>query len=89
VDLYLNCPYRPNVHGAHRDKFTFIFIIVIASTIQLMLWRQVKEDELGRECSMDGRNTDAYQIVIAKPDGLKLFLQYKRRRNDNIETDVL
>jgi len=37
---------------------------------------------------MYGRNTDAYQIVIVNPDGLKLFLQYKRRRNDNIETDL-
>jgi hypothetical protein len=30
---------------------------------------QVKEDEMGRECSMNGEKRNAYRILVGKPEG--------------------
>jgi hypothetical protein len=30
---------------------------------------KVKEDEMGRACSMNGGEADAYRILIGKPEG--------------------
>jgi hypothetical protein len=31
----------------------------------------VKEDEMGRACSMNGENRNAYRILVGKPEGKK------------------
>jgi hypothetical protein len=50
---------------------------------------QVKEDEMGRACSMnevDGRN--AYRILVGKPEGRRPLGRPRCRWVDNIKMDL-
>jgi hypothetical protein len=44
---------------------------------------QVKEDEMGRVCS-----TNEYRILVGKPEGTRPIGRPRRRREDNIRTDL-
>jgi hypothetical protein len=48
---------------------------------------QVKEDEMGRECSTNGENTNAYKILVGMPEGKRALGRPKRRWVNTINMD--
>jgi hypothetical protein len=48
----------------------------------------VKEDEIGRECSIHGEKTNAYRILTGSREGKRPLGRPKRRWEDNIEIDL-
>jgi hypothetical protein len=46
------------------------------------------EVEVGRACSMNGDNRNAYRILMGKPEGKKPLGRPKRRWVDNIKMDL-
>jgi hypothetical protein len=45
----------------------------------------VKEDEMGRACSMSGEKRDANRILVGKPEGKRLLGRPRFRWVDNIK----
>jgi hypothetical protein len=57
---------------------TFIMMNFITSTLyQILLDEQVKEEEMGRACSMHGRDQKRIQNFSQKPGG-RYLLEYQR-----------
>jgi hypothetical protein len=48
----------------------------------------VKKDEIGRACSANGENRDAYRILVGKPEGKGPLGIPRRRWVDNIKMDL-
>jgi hypothetical protein len=48
----------------------------------------VKEDEIGRACSMNGEKRNAYRILVGKPGGKRPLGRPRRRWEDNIKVDL-
>jgi hypothetical protein len=48
----------------------------------------VKEDEMGRACSTNGRKRNAYMILVGKPEGKRPLGRPRRRWVDNIKIDL-
>jgi hypothetical protein len=48
----------------------------------------VKEDEMGRECSINGEKMNAYRILVGKPEGKRRLGRLRRRRDDNVRMDL-
>jgi hypothetical protein len=46
------------------------------------------EDDMGRACSTNEENRDAYRILLGKPEGKRLLGRQKRRWVDNIKMDL-
>jgi hypothetical protein len=53
-----------------------------------IFYDQVKEDEMGRECSTNGENRNAYRILVGKPEGKRPLGRPRRRWVDNITMDL-
>jgi hypothetical protein len=49
---------------------------------------QVKEDEMGRVCSMNWEERNAYRISVGKPEGKRPVRRPRRRWEDNIKMDL-
>jgi hypothetical protein len=49
---------------------------------------QVKEDEMGRACSTNGENRNAYRILVGKPEGKRPLGRPIHRWLDNIKMDL-
>jgi hypothetical protein len=49
---------------------------------------QVKEDEMGRACSTNGENWNAYRILVGKPEGKRPLGRPRRRWVYNIKIDL-
>jgi hypothetical protein len=47
----------------------------------------MEEDEVGRACSTNGESRYAYRILIGKQEGKRKLGKYRRRWEDNIETN--
>jgi hypothetical protein len=45
---------------------------------------QVKEDEMGGACSTNGEKSNAYRILVGKPEGKRPLGRSRRRWEDNI-----
>jgi hypothetical protein len=41
------------------------------------------EDEMGRECSTNGSENEAYKILVGKPEGKRSLIRPRRRWVDN------
>jgi hypothetical protein len=52
------------------------------------LKKKVKDDEMGRACSTNGENRNAYRILVEKPEGKRPLGRPRRRWVDNIKTDL-
>jgi hypothetical protein len=48
---------------------------------------QVRDDEMGRTCSTNGENKNAYRILVGKPEGKRPLGRPRHRRVDNIKID--
>jgi hypothetical protein len=48
----------------------------------------VKEDEMGKACSMNGDNRNAYRILVGKPEGRRPLGRPRRRKVHNIKIDL-
>jgi hypothetical protein len=48
----------------------------------------IKWDEIGRTCSMNWGNMNAYRILVGKPEGNTLLGIPRRRWIDNIKMDL-
>jgi hypothetical protein len=48
---------------------------------------QVKEDEMGRACSANGKKRNSYRILVGKPEGKRSLGRPRRRWMDNIKID--
>jgi hypothetical protein len=48
---------------------------------------QVKEDEMGRECSTNGEKRNAYRILVGKPEGKRPLGTSRRRWVNSIKID--
>jgi hypothetical protein len=46
---------------------------------------QVKEDEMGRACSTNEAKSNAYSILVGKPEGKRSLGRPRRRWVDNIK----
>jgi hypothetical protein len=46
------------------------------------------EDQMGRPCSTNGDNINAYRILTGKPEGTRLLGRPRCRWMDNIKMDV-
>jgi hypothetical protein len=47
------------------------------------------EDEMGRACSTNGANRNAYRILVGKPEEKRpLVGRHRRRWEDNIKMDL-
>jgi hypothetical protein len=49
---------------------------------------EVKEDEMGRACSTNGENGNAYTILVGKPEGMRPLGGPTCRWEDNITVDL-
>jgi hypothetical protein len=49
---------------------------------------QVKKDEMGRACSTNGAKRNAYRILVGKPEEKRSLGRPRRRKVDNIITDL-
>jgi hypothetical protein len=49
---------------------------------------QVKEDENGRACSMNGEKRNAYRILVGNLEGKRPLGRPRRRWVDNIKMDL-
>jgi hypothetical protein len=49
---------------------------------------QVKEDEMGRACSMNRKKRNAYRILVGKQKGIRPLGRLRRRWVDNIKMDL-
>jgi hypothetical protein len=49
---------------------------------------QVKEDEMGRACSKNGKKINAYRILVGKPEGKRPLGRPRRRWVDSIKIDL-
>jgi hypothetical protein len=54
----------------------------------IILLDQVKEDEMGRACSMHGAKRNAYRILVGKPEGRSPLGRPRCRWEDNIRMDL-
>jgi hypothetical protein len=59
---------------------SYFFKINISIILQSTPRFQVKEDEMGRACS-----TNAYRILVEKPEGKRPLRRPKRRWVDNVD----
>jgi hypothetical protein len=50
--------------------------------------RIIKEDEMGREYSMNGEKRNAYKILVGKPEGKRPLGRPKCRWVNNIKMDL-
>jgi PAS domain-containing protein len=48
----------------------------------------VKEDEMGRTCSMNAQNRNVYRILVRKPDGKRPLGRSRRWWVDSIKMDL-
>jgi hypothetical protein len=48
----------------------------------------IKEDEMGRECSMNGAKSNAYRILVGKPEEERPLGRPRSRWVDNIKIDL-
>jgi hypothetical protein len=48
----------------------------------------VREDEMGRECSMRGEKMKAYKILLGKPEGKRPQERPRYRWKGNIKMDL-
>jgi hypothetical protein len=46
------------------------------------------KDEMGRACSTNGEQRNAYRIFVGKPEGKSPLGRPRRRRKDNIRVDL-
>jgi hypothetical protein len=46
------------------------------------------EDEMGRECRMNGEKRNAYRVLVGKPEGKRPLGRPRRRWEDNIRMDL-
>jgi hypothetical protein len=46
---------------------------------------QIKEDEMGGECSMNGEKRNAYRIWVGKPERKRPLGRQRRRWEDDIK----
>jgi hypothetical protein len=44
----------------------------------------VKEDKMSRECSTNGKNRNAYRLLVGKPKGKRPLVGPRRRWEDDI-----
>jgi hypothetical protein len=49
---------------------------------------KVKEDEMGRTCSMNGEKRNAYRILVGKPEGKRPLRRPRRKWVNNIKMDL-
>jgi hypothetical protein len=49
---------------------------------------QVKEEEMGRACSMNGEKRNVYRILVGKPEGKRPLGRPRRRWVDNVKMDL-
>jgi hypothetical protein len=49
---------------------------------------QVKEDEMGRICSMHGEKRNAYMILVGMPEGKKRLGRPRSTWEDNIKINL-
>jgi hypothetical protein len=49
---------------------------------------QVKDDEMGRECSMNGEKRNAYRILVGKQEGRRPLGRPRCRWEDYIKMDL-
>jgi hypothetical protein len=64
------------------SKVDLIILIILFSKYNLN--DQVKEDEMGRACSMNWEKRDAYRILVGKPAGKRPLGRLRCRWVDNI-----
>jgi hypothetical protein len=48
----------------------------------------VKEDEMGRACSTNGGEKEAYRILVGKPERKRPLGRPRRRWVDNMKIDI-
>jgi hypothetical protein len=48
----------------------------------------VEDDEMGRACSTDGEQRNAYRILVGKPEGKRSIGRPRRSLVDNIKIDL-
>jgi hypothetical protein len=58
---------------------------VILNTTEM---KNIKEDEMGRACSTNRENRNAYRILVGKPEGKRPLGRPRRRWVDTIKIDL-
>jgi hypothetical protein len=43
------------------------------------MWKEVKENEVGKACSTNGEKSNAYRILVGKPEGKRALGRPKYR----------
>jgi hypothetical protein len=67
---------------------TELLLLIICLLYFYHYYYQVKEDEMGRECSTNWEKRNAYRILLGKSEGKRALGRPRRRWVDNIKTDL-
>jgi hypothetical protein len=77
------------IFGAKTDEMTeFKKKKCIMKTFVTCTLRQVKEDEMSRACSINGVWTNAYRILVGKPEGRRRVGRHRHEWMDNTKMNL-
>jgi hypothetical protein len=65
-----------------------VLLILVMMNLKVLAYKRVKEDEMGRACSMNGEKMNAYRILVGKPEGKRPLGRPRRGWADNVKIDL-